>query len=280
MPELPEAETVARTLYPHVYNCVFRDVRLLRPASLHPLSLPPDSLRDFKINDVSRRAKMILFNLESAGKSKNSPNRVIFHLRMTGRVFTADANREQGKHTRCVFDLDKPDGSRFQLFFDDIRTFGQIFIANDESLTKWKFWRKLGPEPLELGLEDFASRFKGTRAIKQALLDQSFIAGIGNIYADEALFLAGVAPTRPLNAMRDQEIEKLLVSVKTTLNASISQCGSSIRDYRDADGNAGAFQNSFAVYGRRGKKCVNCGAELIGTRLSGRATVFCPNCQK
>ena len=280
MPELPEAETVARTLYPHVCNCVFRDVRLLRPSSLHPLSLPPNSLRDFKINDVTRRAKLILFNLENSGTTKNSPTRVLFHLRMTGRVFTADANREQGKHTRCVFDLRKPDGSSFQLFFDDIRTFGQIFIANEELLNKWKFWRELGPEPLELEIEDFAPRFKGSRAIKQALLDQRFVAGLGNIYADEALFLARIAPSRPLNTLKDKEIKKLLASIKTTLNASIAQRGSSIKDYRDADGNAGAFQNSFAVYGRRGEKCANCGAELIGTRLAGRATVYCPNCQK
>ncbi|MDE5833167.1 MAG: bifunctional DNA-formamidopyrimidine glycosylase/DNA-(apurinic or apyrimidinic site) lyase [Desulfovibrio sp.] len=278
MPELPEAETVARTLYPHIHNCRFRDVRLLRKASLHPLSLPPESLRDQVINDVSRRGKLILLNLVKSGN--DAPEYLIFHLRMTGRVFTAEANRALGKHTRCVFDLEKPGGLPFQLFFDDIRTFGQIFIAASETLNKWKFWRELGPEPLELEIEDFAPRFKGARSIKQALLDQRFVAGIGNIYADEALFRAGIAPNRPVNAISGDEKKALLSTIKETLNESISQCGSSIRDYRDADGNVGAFQNNFAVYGRGGQKCRRCGTVLVKTRQGGRTTVFCPSCQK
>lgn len=280
MPELPEVETVARTLRPHVRGREFTRATLLRASSLHPLSLPPESLVGRKIRDVGRRGKLLKINLDGDGRGAAVPQYLILHLRMTGRVFAAKANAEQGKHTRCVFELRDPDGSRTQLFFDDIRAFGQIFIATDESLAQWKFWRELGPEPLTLNLADFSERFKGGRAVKQALLDQRFVAGLGNIYVDESLFKAGVRPERPLSSITAAEKEKLLSAIREILATSISQRGSSIRDYRDADGNVGAFQNSFSVYGRGGEKCPRCGAVLAKIRVGGRATVFCPDCQK
>lgn len=283
MPELPEVETVARTLEPHVRGSVFEQIRLLRPSTLHPLSLPLQSLIGLRVKDLHRRGKLLLFDLlpdREKNYSDTVPSAMIIHLRMTGRVFTQAANADLGKHTRCVWDLRKPDSSRLQLFFDDTRTFGKILLANQEILESWNFWRDLGPEPLEVGNLEFLSRLKGRRAIKISLLDQSIIAGIGNIYADEALFKAGIDPHRPAASISEAEAGKLLSAIKDTLLLAIEKKGSSIRDYRDANGKSGSFQNSFSVYGRAGEKCHICGSELLKDRLGGRATVFCPHCQK
>lgn len=278
VPELPEAETVARTLFPHIHQCVFKSAQLLRESSLHSLSLPLSSLINLRIANVRRRAKLIVLDLEG-GEGPLAPDCLIVHLRMTGRIFTADANREQGRHCRCVFGLENPQGGMFQLFFDDTRAFGKLMCATPAILESWKFWRELGPEPLEIGPEIFLRRLKGRRPIKVALLDQTVIAGIGNIYADEALFRAGINPGRPAESLSEAEGARLLTSLQDVLRLSISQCGSSIRDYRDADGNVGSFQNSFAVYGRGGQGCRNCGAPLQKTRIGGRATVYCGRCQ-
>lgn len=275
VPELPEVETVATTLYPHVRDSVFTFARILRPSSQHPLSLPLDTLTGARIAGVGRRGKLLIFNLEG-GK----PQMLVAHLRMTGRIFTASANRELGRHTRCIFGLRSPQGEEKQLFFDDTRAFGQLLAATPEILAQWQFWCALGPEPLEISSSILAERLRGRRPLKTALMDQSVIAGIGNIYADESLFRAGLSPLREAGSLNDREIARLLDALQAILRLSISQCGSSIRDYRDADGNAGAFQNTFRVYGRGGKQCHNCGRELTKVKLSGRATVYCETCQK
>ena len=137
----------------------------------------------------------------------------------------------------------------------------------------------LGPEPLEMKADDLSARLSGKRPIKTALMDQKVIAGIGNIYADESLFAAGISPLREAGSLSGAESRRLLSVIQAVLRRSISQCGSSIRDYRDADGNAGAFQNTFKVYGKGGQACSKCGHILQKTRLGGRATVYCPSCQ-
>lgn len=283
MPELPEVETVARSLFPHVHNCVFESAKLLRPSTMHPASLPLDSLVGQKVVDLRRRGKLLLFELypaeEFIGTAPDGLSMIV-HLRMTGRILTCEANTEIGRHTRCVWNMRKPDSSPFQLFFDDTRTFGKIFIATEKLLTGWNFWRTLGPEPLELDPENFIPRLSGKRPIKTSLLDQSIIAGIGNIYADEALYASGIDPRRPSSSLTPDECGVLLGEIKKILTVAIANKGSSIRDYRDADGKAGKFQESFAVYGRGDKPCRRCGTVLLKARLGGRATVFCPHCQK
>lgn len=280
MPELPEVETVASTLYPHARSAIFTGARLLRPSSLHPLSLPLQSLSGAKIKAVGRRGKLLIFRLDPPDKAPERPTMLVAHLRMTGRLFIKPADTEPGKHTRCLFNLVNKDGRERLLFFDDTRAFGQLMAANETSIQKWPFWRDLGPEPLEIGADAFATRLKGARPIKTALMDQKVIAGIGNIYADESLFAAGISPIRQAGSLSGRESARLLDSIQAILRASISQCGSSIRDYRDANGKEGSFQKGFRVYGRGGQKCKKCGAPLQKIRLSGRATVFCENCQK
>ena len=149
-----------------------------------------------------------------------------------------------------------------------------------QELDGWKFWRELGPEPLEAAPQEFASRFTSRKAVKALLLDQSVLAGVGNIYADESLFRAGIRPDAKGCDIEPERLERLRQALVEVLLLSIRECGSSIRDYRTARGDVGAFQNSFYAYGRAGEACRVCGTALESARVAGRATVFCPNCQK
>lgn len=278
MPELPEVETVARTLLPHIRGRSIVAVQLLRDSTLHPLSMPLTRLVGSSIIGTSRRGKLLLLQLDATSSAR--PSLLVAHLRMTGRLLHKDSCAAPHKHTRCVFALKDPDGEGSKLFFDDTRAFGKLLATRPEFLPQWDFWRNLGPEPLELTPAGFAECLKGTRPIKQALLDQRVIAGIGNIYADESLFRARISPLRPANSLSAAETARLLQAIQDVLRLSIAQCGSSIRDYQDADGNAGAFQNSFQAYGQGGKPCKNCGTIMEKIKLGGRTTVFCPRCQK
>lgn len=212
---------------------------------------------------------------------QNTPQVLIFHLRMTGRLFLYNAGELPTAHTRFALTLD--DGQ--QLFFDDARKFGSCRLLRLAELPQWGFWRRLGAEPFEMTQEEFIAAFSGRRRnIKSMLLDQEMIAGVGNIYADESLFRAGILPdavpanwTKKAQTTRLSALRGALIEV---LNESIAQCGSSIRDYRDAKGNAGAFQNTFYAYGRGGEACRVCGRIMEKTRCAGRGTSFCPHCQK
>ncbi|MBD5627647.1 MAG: bifunctional DNA-formamidopyrimidine glycosylase/DNA-(apurinic or apyrimidinic site) lyase [Desulfovibrio sp.] len=285
MPELPEVETVVRTLAPHVTGSRIVGAEVLRPSAVHPLSLALASLAGFAVTGVRRRGKLILMDVApgpgpAPGNAGTIPTLVAVHLRMTGRLLPRPAGRAPGPYTRWYLDLVAPDGTPQRLFFDDTRAFGTVLAATPALLERWEFWRSLGPEPLELDEAAFAELLRGRRAVKAALLDQRVVAGIGNIYADEALHRAGIDPRRPAGGLDARERRALLGALRDVLSLAIAQCGSSIRDYRDADGNAGAFQNSFAVYGRAGEACKACGRPLARVRVAGRATVYCPHCQR
>lgn len=287
MPELPEVETVVRTLRPQVLNARIVGVELLRPSIVLPESLPLDTLCGCRISAVDRRGKLILLRMLSESGRAGGPERpdqLVVHLRMTGRLMPHPAGTPPHAHTRCLFHLEGPQGPSV-LFFDDVRAFGLLFAATDALLAAWPFWQELGPEPLAVPPDalarQLAPRFAGRRgAVKSLLLDQGVLAGIGNIYADEALFRAGIDPRRPAQTLDDQALLRLCRALQEVLRLSIAQCGSSIRDYRDANGNVGAFQNSFAVYGRGEEPCHTCGRPLEKARIAGRATVFCPHCQR
>ena len=285
MPELPEVETVVRTLAPHVTGARIVGAEVLRPSAVHPLSLPLTSLAGLSIDGVRRRGKLILMDvapdrIAPSGNTGTLPTIVAVHLRMTGRLLPRPAGTAPGPYTRWFLELETPNGTAQRLFFDDTRAFGTVLAGTPALLEKWEFWRSLGPEPLELDAAAFSKRLTGRRAVKAALLDQRVLAGIGNIYADEALHRAGIDPRRPVAGLDEHELRALLTALREVLTLAIAQCGSSIRDYRDADGNAGAFQNSFAVYGRGGEPCRGCGRPLARSRVAGRATVHCPHCQR
>lgn len=259
-------------------GCRVKAARLLHGPSLHPLSMPPESLENMRIASVRRRGKLAVFDLR--GETQAGPSAMVIHLRMTGALLPQPFNSSPNRHTRCIFSLESENAFPVDLFFDDIRTFGKILIASPAILEQWPFWRNLGPEPLTLDAATLQKRLAGRKKLKSALLDQAVIAGIGNIYADESLFQAALNPLRESGSLDFAESARLLAALQDVLSRSIEQCGSSIRDYKDANGNAGAFQNSFKVYGRGGKKCGRCHTVLQKIKVGGRATVFCPQCQK
>lgn len=283
MPELPEVETIARTLAPQITGQRVRAMRILLPKAIHSGTRHLPWLLGARITRVFRRAKLLLVELQSeeAESAARAPDLLLaFHLKMTGSFFVHPPKAEPLKHTRLIFDL----GPAGRLFFDDARTFGWCRVMRADELADWPFWNNLGPEPLELSRKalagHLASVFAGRRkCVKAALLDQTLLAGVGNIYADEALFRAGIAPAAQAGSLNRARLTKLAGAVQDILRQAIDECGSSIRDYRDADGNAGAFQNNFAVYGRKGENCAVCGGALMSCRVAGRGTVHCPRCQ-
>ncbi|CAK7029049.1 MAG: Formamidopyrimidine-DNA glycosylase [Desulfovibrio sp.] len=275
MPELPEVETIARTLSPQIKDRVIDAVHVLLPKTLAAGNDLLAEVFPARILGVRRRGKLLLLDVDGGYV-------LAFHLKMTGRLFVHGENEAPGKHTKVVFDIAaEPGKPAARLFFDDARTFGFCRLMRPEDLPAWPFWKKLGPEPLTLGKDAFITAFKGRRgAIKALLLDQAMVAGIGNIYADEACFRTGIRPDSPACALSDALLAALLENVQAVLTESIAECGSSIRDYRDANGDAGAFQNLFRVYGRAGQPCLTCGTTLEKKTVAGRTTVFCPHCQK
>ncbi len=292
MPELPEVETIARTLAPQVTGRAILAAHVLHAKTLEAgKDLFPVIFPGAVITAARRRAKLLLLDLRGRG---GEPYTLAFHLKMTGRLFVHGADAQPHKHTRMVFDLSEAEAETGakpkvapagavagRLFFDDVRTFGYCRLLRPQDFAVWPFWNKLGPEPLTLAPQDFIDALLGRRgAVKALLLDQTIIAGIGNIYADEACFRAGLRPDAPASKQKPEKLAVLLGHIKDVLNESIEECGSSIRDYRDANGDAGAFQNRFKVYGRAGQACTVCGKTLAKTVVAGRTTVYCGHCQK
>ncbi len=180
-------------------------------------------------------------------------------------------------HTRVVFGL--TDGGSIE--FHDTRKFGEVRALNNDELQEWDFYKKLGPEPLEVTAAELAQRIEGRKAqIKGLLLNQSVVAGVGNIYADESLFRSGIHPKAKASDLSKESLEKLFTELQAVLRQAISENGSSIRDYVDAGGDAGGFQNSFKVYGKKGEPCPTCGKIFEGATVAGRGTTFCSKCQK
>jgi len=289
MPELPEVETIVRTLRPHVEGLYLVKALEVKSPCVLPEGLPLSEAEGLRLDGVSRRGKLILMNLDTGEEGRSM--HVVLHLRMTGSLLAQDREAPfdadvmpgmAGKYTRCLFGFARtPEGPCTELVrFDDVRTFGRVLVGGDGVLESWPFWKKLGPEPLEMSADEFVRRLHGRRQVKTMLLDQTVIAGIGNIYADESLFRAGIHPAAPADRLSAEQKRKLFDALQYVLRLSIRECGSSIRNYRDAEGNAGAFQNSFAVYGRAGEKCVRCGSVLKKITIGGRTSTFCEKCQK
>lgn len=270
MPELPEVETVVRGLREPLIGHTIQSMWYDWEKTIHS----PDAI-EFSariegqtVQAINRRAKYILIELDT--------DVLIVHLKMTGRLYVADKDEEQvaDKWVHVRFDLDKGK----QLRFSDSRKFGKVYLTdNTDTLLG-----HLGPEPLEddFTLEVFRERLEGrSKIIKALLLDQTFVAGIGNIYADEALFRAGIHPTVKAHQLSDQDTELLHQTIRDTLFAGVEHEGASINWYRKPDGTEGNSQKHFFVYGQDDNPCQNCGTIIDKIRVAQRGTHFCPNCQ-
>src|SRR5947209_1489627 len=285
MPELPEVETIARGLDQRVRGDVIDSVWLGRhreplKSSAKEIS---SALTGTRIEQVRRVGKHIVFDLQPqlsqngkirkrhAASRRERGRQWIVHLGMTGRMLVCAREEETPKHTHAIASL----ASGRELRFVDPRRFGRLSVATEESFAG------PGTEPLTIGRDDFARLFRRRKTpIKAALLNQKLLHGVGNIYADESLFRAGIRPRRQAGILTRAELDRLHAAVKEVLKEAIKLGGSSVSDYVDADGREGFFQLQHRVYLRTGEPCLVCKTPIKRIVLGGRGTHYCPKCQR
>lgn len=270
MPELPEVETTVRALRRPLVGRTITEVRNDWPRHIGTPTLEELRVRinGCQVQAISRRAKYLVFSL-SHGET------LIVHLKMSGHLAIVEAAEPADKHVHTVFELDNGQELRFR----DIRKFGRVYLVQEPN----DILGKLGPEPLDRAFtpEQLGQRLDGrTRALKPLLLDQQLIAGIGNIYADEALFYAKLHPTRRAHTLSQGDIRRLHSAIQKVLRTGIEREGASIELYVKPDGSRGDMQNAVAVFRRTGAPCYACGQPIERIVLGGRSTHFCPSCQE
>jgi formamidopyrimidine-DNA glycosylase len=275
VPELPEVETVRARLEPllvgrRLDHVEIHDSRLTRP--FDPAGVAAELVGE-RIAALDRRGKYLIVRFESGRV-------LLIHLRMTGNLLHGSGGRlsADDPHRRAVVRLD--DGS--DVTYRDVRRFGTWLLVEPDQLEPY-LGDRVGREPLERSFTTklLAEALAGRRTpIKAAILDQRRLAGVGNIYADEALWRAGIHPQRPAGELDPDELRNLHRSIRTALKAGIERQGATLRDYRTPDGASGAMQHEFKVYGREGEPCDRCGTPIEKIRAAGRGTWYCPGCQR
>lgn len=278
MPELPEVETIKNAVQMALKNAEILEITVHNPHLRRPVPADlPEKARHTKITGYQRIAKYIVISLDN-GLS------LILHLGMSGTIRLSDERGESQKHDHIVFRT-----TEGYMVYNDPRRFGLCVYVPTESLKSCSLLKNSGTDPFDEQLTGTYLKEKLTRknlAVKLALLDQKIISGIGNIYASEALFLAGILPTRPANSLSLEECERLVEKVRETLTQAIKAGGSTLRDYKRPDGSLGYFQNSHCVYNKTGKPCPDCTCRLQKTggiqkiAQGGRSTYFCATKQR
>jgi formamidopyrimidine-DNA glycosylase len=290
MPELPEVETIARGLARRVTGDTIESVWLgEKPEPLKsPAGEIATTLENKRIAEVRRVGKHIVFDLEvkaptarrranakgrAKGPSSHGSSRIvaqwIVHLGMTGRLLVCQPDEEIAKHTHAIVKL----ASGRELRFVDPRRFGRLSVAHG--------FEAGGAEPLEVGVDQFVTLFHGRKTpIKSALLNQKLLRGVGNIYADESLFRAGIRPRRRATSLSKDDLRRLYPAVQEVLKEAIALGGSSVSDYVDEDGEEGFFQLQHRVYGREGEPCLACKTPVKRVVIAGRSSHYCPKCQR
>jgi formamidopyrimidine-DNA glycosylase len=272
VPELPEVETIVRGLRPRLVGLEIAEIRVFFEPIVRRLDRAAlKACAGRTVLRVGRRGKMILLDC-SGGLS------LIFHLKMTGQLFFCPAGEPRDKHTHLAVTFEN---SPRELRFRDIRKFGFVLAVPTSTAGSTPELSGLGPEPLNLGFEAFRRAFVGRAGrIKARLLDQAILAGIGNIYADEILFEAGIHPEADISRLGSVSWRGLWSGARAVLRRAIRYRGTTLRDYRDGDGKRGGFQTRLRVYGREGLSCPRCRAAIRRIRVSGRSSYFCPRCQR
>ncbi len=304
MPELPEVETVRRRLLPSLEGGVVASVWLGMPRLLEGAT--PDQLLDLvglRCHGIDRRGKYLLLHFSPAApqgmpSAQGTERVLVVHLGMSGQLTwhppgASPVDRfarmpsglqvplgphSQDHHTHLVVDWE----GGGKLLFRDPRTFGRLLLASDPEVWGLPRLARLGPDALDIDTNLFLSRWRdqaGRRGVKAVLLDQSFLAGIGNIYADEACFEAGVRPSARAVGVSAPRRAKLAAAVRAVLRRGLDNCGTTFRDFRHPDGSEGGNQEDLRVYARGGKPCLVCGRTLKSAVVATRGTVWCPRCQ-
>ena len=281
MPELPEVETIRRGLTNFLKDAKIKEAKVLCDKSFIG---PKELVKNQKIKNIRRRGKALLIDLENGIT-------MMIHLRMTGQLIyrgeesfagghptDSFVNELPDKQTRVIFELENG-----RLFFNDQRKFGFVKLIETSEVEDDKFIKSLAKEPWDISFNEFKKNLMRHKSapIKATILDQKVVAGLGNIYADEALYYAKIHPKRETGSLTDDEIKELLEGAKYVMQRSIDSGGSTMKTYVKADGTKGDYLRLFAkVFRREGEPCERCGREIIKTRVAGRGTHICPNCQK
>ncbi|SDQ44181.1 DNA-(apurinic or apyrimidinic site) lyase [Virgibacillus subterraneus] len=274
MPELPEVETIKKTLKRFVINKTIADVSVLWPNIIKR----PDDAEQFKhlltgqtIYDIKRKGKFLLFQLDESV--------LISHLRMEGKYSVHSSEEPMKKHTHVIFSF--TDGE--ELRYNDVRKFGTMHVFNKGDEFNHKPLNQLGPDPFdeEFTLDYFYKKLKKTeRVIKAVLLDQNIVAGLGNIYVDETLFRANIHPLKKASRLTKREVKVIQEQAIITLSDAVGQGGTTIRSYVNGQGQMGMFQQELFVYGQENQPCKNCGKPIVKMKIGGRGTHVCISCQK
>ena len=289
MPELPEVEVVKRSLINKTQNSIIKTVKIIDGRLRYKINNNQiKNIKGLKIKKILRRSKYLLFYF-------NKEIVMLVHLGMTGKFFFVDYKRtkhktsfyydlnenKDKKHDRVIFDL----SNNQKLIYNDVRKFGFIKLIRQANLDQISHLKLLGPEPLstKFNMEYFKNYIIGRgRTIKDLLMDQKFISGLGNIYVNEILFFSGVRPTKKIKKLTTFEIQKIIKFSKKIISKAIILGGSSIKDFSSSSGKRGSFQQHFSVYGKKGEKCfkVNCFGKIKKIIIANRASFFCDKCQK
>ncbi len=274
MPEMPEVETIRRSLQHRLEGRQFTavDIRLPRLIKRPVAADFPGYVLHRQIITLARRGKYLLLYLEGDMV-------LVIHLRMTGKLMYATACDEPDHYTHIIFHLDNGD----RLFYADTRTLGTIYALEESELWRIAGLTRMGPEPLsdEFTFDYFSQTLRSRKGrIKALLLNQDVIGGLGNIYVDESLAIACIDPDRGASTLTPDELERLYNAINKVIGDAIHHGGTTFRDYRDGEGQSGSHQHHLHVYGRAGQPCHGCGSPIARKESAGRGTHYCPHCQK
>lgn len=274
MPELPEVETIKNVLKPHIVGLSIENIKIYNESVIvHPCAEEfVTKLKGKTFEDVTRRGKFLIFCLSSG-------DRLILHLRMTGCLTVATADEPLTKHTHVVFVL----SDKSELRYEDVRRFGKFWLIGKDEKDEYSGINKLGIEPFDDDFNiDYLKRkiANSRKPIKELLLDQSIVAGIGNIYSDEICFAAKILPYRSGSSLTDNEIQALYETIPSALKYFIKANEISFEEYNLGKGKDYRNTPYLRVYGKKGQPCPMCGTLLSGKTINGRSCVYCPNCQR
>ncbi|MEW5800917.1 MAG: DNA-formamidopyrimidine glycosylase [bacterium] len=270
MPELPEVETIIRSLSPHILGRSVFGIKIFLPKIIQAERCEASLIGKTLIN-IFRLGKNIILEFSEGWYAR-------IHLKMTGQLLLNHAGDSIEKHTHVIFFLD---GGELELRYRDIRQFGFIQVMTCAEFTAWCESNPIGPDPLDIPFPRFLERLRSKKGkIKTVLLDQKFLGGLGNIYVDETLYRAGIHPESSPALLPCEKIRSLHRKMQSVLRAAIHHKGSSVRDYVEASGEKGHYQNLHRVYGKTGTSCPQCGTRIEKIRVAGRGTYLCPHCQK
>lgn len=273
MPELPEVETLRKSIEPFLLNEIIETVEI-RDTRLRWPVIPEDFprlVKGHRVTKITRRSKYLIWHLDNEAA-------VVIHLGMSGRIGLFQKDDPIEKHTHIIFFLSNKKQARFR----DPRRFGLVEVVEPGLLKSYTRFQKLGVEPLsdDFNVKNVAKDVKKSKKpIKNWIMDAQNIVGVGNIYANEALFNAGIHPTRPADSLTNDEQRRLVHSVKSVLKAAIDKGGTTLNDFRDARSEPGFFQLDLCVYHKEGESCLTCGSVIERIVMSGRSTFYCPTCQ-